>query len=103
MQRLAVKPGITGWAQVNGRDTVDLYDKVFYDREYVQKVSLGFDIKIILKSIGVVLGHHGIVDGKVEPQIRRESIVLLRESELTKNIVPSGFSESKCNHETETI
>ena len=28
-----VKPGITGWAQVNGRDTVDLYDKVFYDAE----------------------------------------------------------------------
>lgn len=98
-----VKPGITGWAQVNGRDTVDLYDKVFYDREYVQKVSLGFDIKIILKSIGVVLGHHDIVDGKVDPQIRRESIVLLRESELKKNAVPSGFSKSKHDCETETI
>lgn len=80
-----VKPGITGWAQVNGRDTVDVYDKVFYDREYVQKVSLFFDIKIILKSVAVVLGHHGIVDGKIDPQIRRESIVLLRESERIEN------------------
>ena len=79
-----VKPGITGWAQVNGRDTVDVYDKVFYDREYVQKVSLLFDIKIILKSVAVVLGHCGVVDGKIDPQIRRESIVLLRESELRK-------------------
>lgn len=77
-----VKPGITGWAQINGRDTVDIYDKVFYDREYVQNVSLSFDIKIILKSIAVVLGHHGVVDGKIDPQIRRESIVLIRESEL---------------------
>lgn len=84
-----VKPGITGWAQVNGRDTVDVYDKVFYDREYVQKVSLFFDIKIILKSVAVVLGHHGIVDGKIDPQIRRESIVLLRESELRKKTVKS--------------
>lgn len=80
-----VKPGITGWAQVNGRDTVDVYDKVFYDREYVQKVSLLFDIKIVLKSIAVVLGHHGIVDGKIDPQIRRESIVLMRESEQMEN------------------
>ena len=81
-----VKPGITGWAQVNGRDTVDVYDKVFYDREYVQKVSLLFDIKIILKSVAVVLGHHGIVDGKIDPQIRRESIVLMRESELLTHV-----------------
>ena len=91
-----VKPGITGWAQVNGRDTVDVYDKVFYDREYVQKVSLFFDIKIILKSVAVVLGHHGIVDGKIDPQIRRESIVLLRESELRKEV-----SQAKIDAEVE--
>ena len=91
-----VKPGITGWAQVNGRDTVDVYDKVFYDREYVQKVSLLFDIKIILKSVAVVLGHHGIVDGKIDPQIRRESIVLLRESELRK-----GASRAEMDAEIE--
>lgn len=98
-----VKPGITGWAQVNGRDTVDLYDKVFYDREYVQKVSLGFDIKIVFKSIGVVLGHHDIVDGKIDPRIRKESIVLLRESELRKNVAQSKFGESERDYEMETI
>ena len=81
-----VKPGITGWAQVNGRDTVDVYDKVFYDREYVQKVSPLFDLKIIFRSIAVVLGRHGIVDGKVAPKIQRESIVLMRESELRKEV-----------------
>lgn len=36
--------------------------------------------------MAVVLGHHGIVDGKIDPQIRRESIVLLRESELLTHV-----------------
>lgn len=77
-----VMPGITGWAQINGRDTVDVYDKVYYDREYVQNVSLKFDLKVIWKSIQVVLGRKGVVDGKIDPEFRKESIVLLRESRL---------------------
>lgn len=77
-----VWPGITGWAQVNGRDTVDVYDKVYYDREYVQNVSLKFDLKVLWKSVLVVLGRHGVVDGKVDPKFRQESIVLLRESKM---------------------
>lgn len=77
-----VTPGITGWAQVNGRDTVDIYDKVYYDREYVQNVSLKFDLKVLWKSVLVVLGRHGVVDGKVDPKFRQESIVLLRESKM---------------------
>ena len=76
-----MRPGITGWAQVNGRDTVDIYDKVYYDREYVQNVSLKFDLKVLWKSVLVVLGRHGVVDGKVGPKFRQESIVLLKESE----------------------
>lgn len=80
-----VTPGITGWAQVNGRDTVDIYDKVYYDREYVQNVSLKFDLKVIWKSVLVVLGRKGVVDGKVDPKFRKESIVLLRESRLVQN------------------
>lgn len=61
-----VKPGITGWAQVNGRDTVSTYDKVRYDREYLQKMSLWFDLKILWKSVFVVLSRAGVVDGKAE-------------------------------------
>lgn len=80
-----VTPGITGWAQVNGRDTVDIYDKVYYDREYVQNVSLKFDLKVIWKSVLVVLSRKGVVDGKVDPEFRKESIVLLRESRLVQN------------------
>ena len=79
-----VTPGITGWAQINGRDPVDVYDKVYYDREYVQNVSFLFDLKVIFKSIAVVLGHHGVVDGKIDPEFRKESIALMRESELVR-------------------
>lgn len=77
-----VTPGITGWAQVNGRDTVDIYDKVYYDREYVQNVSLRFDLNVIWRSILVVLGRKDVVDGKVDPEFKKESIVLLKESQL---------------------
>ncbi len=61
-----VRPGITGWAQVNGRDTVNTYDKVRYDREYLQKMSFLFDLKILWKSIFVVLSRAGVVDGKID-------------------------------------
>lgn len=90
-----VTPGITGWAQVNGRDTVDIYDKVYYDREYVQNVSLKFDLKVIWKSVLVVLGRKGVVDGKVDPEFRKESIVLLRESQLVQNRKVECTDENK--------
>lgn len=90
-----VTPGITGWAQVNGRDTVDIYDKVYYDREYVQNVSLKFDLKVIWKSVLVVLGRKGVVDGKVDPEFRKESIVLLRESQLVQNRKVECTGENK--------
>lgn len=90
-----VTPGITSWAQVNGRDTVDIYDKVYYDREYVQNVSLKFDLKVIWKSVLVVLGRKGVVDGKVDPEFRKESIVLLRESQLVQNRKVECTDENK--------
>ena len=90
-----VTPGITGWAQVNGRDTVDIYDKVYYDREYVQNVSLKFDLKVIWKSVLVVLGRKGVVDGKVDQEFRQESIVLLRESQLVQNRQVECTDENK--------
>ena len=43
-----LKPGITGWAQVNGRDEISLVDKVKYDKEYLERKSVLFDLKILL-------------------------------------------------------
>lgn len=50
--RFKVLPGITGWAQVNGRNNITLDQVVEFDKEYVEKASLWFDIKIIFKTIG---------------------------------------------------
>ena len=58
-----LRPGITGWAQVNGRDLLDDYDKVFYDREYLKHVSAGFDIKVFWWSVLKVLGRMDIREG----------------------------------------
>lgn len=59
----SVRPGITGWAQVNGRDELSLVEKVRYDAEYVEKRSLMFDIAIIFRTIGVVTRGEGYAEG----------------------------------------
>ena len=50
-----LKPGITGLAQINGRDKIDLEKKVYYDLIYKDKVSFIFDLKILAKTLFVVL------------------------------------------------
>lgn len=60
-----IRPGLTGWAQVNGRDELSNVKKATYDGEYAKKMSFGFDIKIFFKTIVNVLKHDGIVEGAV--------------------------------------
>jgi len=55
-----LKPGLTGWAQVNGRDELSLEDKVAYEKEYLERKSFWFDIKIILYTFTSVLGSKGV-------------------------------------------
>jgi len=47
----SVRPGLTGWAQVNGRDELDIPVKVAFDKEYIQKYSLWFDTYIIIRTV----------------------------------------------------
>lgn len=56
-----IRPGLTGWAQVNGRDELPIPDKVKLDAAYVAAQSLGFDLKIILLTCVKVLRRDGIV------------------------------------------
>ena len=58
-----VKPGITGWAQINGRDTLEIADKARFDGEYAQRVSFLFDVKCFFKSIISVLFRVDVVEG----------------------------------------
>ncbi len=62
----SVKPGLTGWAQVNGRDELEIPIKAKFDGEYIRKISFVFDIKIFLKTIIKVFKHDGIVEGTKE-------------------------------------
>lgn len=57
------RPGLTGWAQVNGRDDLNVVRKVKLDREYVERFSLLFDLKILFRSVKVVLCREGYREG----------------------------------------
>lgn len=64
-----VKPGLTGWAQINGRDELEIPDKAKLDGEYVEKISKGgirallFDVKCFLGTLLSVLRSDGVVEG----------------------------------------
>lgn len=59
-RRLHVRPGITGWAQVNGRNTLSWEEKIEYDVWYVDNYSFWVDVRILLKTMGAVLNQSGI-------------------------------------------
>lgn len=61
-----VLPGLTGWAQVNGRDELPIEVKAKFDGEYVKRMSLLFDIKIILKTFFSVFTAKGVMEGRHE-------------------------------------
>ncbi|WP_415980003.1 sugar transferase [Faecalicoccus pleomorphus] len=58
-----VMPGLTGWAQINGRDELEISVKAKLDGEYVQRMSFLFDCKCFLLTITSVLKHEGVVEG----------------------------------------
>ena len=58
-----VKPGLTGWAQINGRDELEIPEKAKLDGEYVEKLSFGFDMRCFLGSVGVFGGDDSVVEG----------------------------------------
>ncbi len=55
-----LKPGITGWAQINGRDEISLEEKVALEKEYLSRKSFWFDMKIILQTFTSVLKSDGV-------------------------------------------
>jgi O-antigen biosynthesis protein WbqP len=74
----SVRPGLTGWAQINGRDELEIPAKAKFDGEYVEKLSFGFDLKCFFGTIGSVLKSDGVVEGgngeieKMEKQKEKE-------------------------------
>ena len=62
--RCDVRPGITGLAQVKGRNSISIFDKISYDLKYIEDYSLLQDIKIIFLTIGTVFTKKGVDAGK---------------------------------------
>lgn len=58
-----IKPGLTGWAQINGRDELPIEVKAKLDGEYVQKISLLMDIKCVFGTVLSVIRQDGVVEG----------------------------------------
>jgi lipopolysaccharide/colanic/teichoic acid biosynthesis glycosyltransferase len=61
--RLAVKPGITGWAQINGRASLPWPERIELDLWYVEHRSLRLDLKILRRTVGMVLSGSGLYKG----------------------------------------
>lgn len=75
-----VKPGLTGWAQINGRDELEIPVKAKLDGEYVEKMSFGMDVKCFFGTIKSVLKSDGVVEGgtgemKKEAEEKRKETV----------------------------
>ena len=58
-----VVPGLTGWAQINGRDELDIPTKAKLDGDYVKQMSFRMDLKCFFGTIAVLLKSHGVVEG----------------------------------------
>lgn len=69
-RRFEMRPGVTGWAQVNGRNDLTWTEKIQYDIEYIDNFSIFMDIKILFKTVMVVL--------------KKDQIEFVKEDNLTK-------------------
>jgi lipopolysaccharide/colanic/teichoic acid biosynthesis glycosyltransferase len=75
-RRLSVKPGITGWAQVNGRNALPWPERIELDLWYVEHWSMTLDLRILRQTFGQVLGGAGMYKGSTggwEPPAQEES------------------------------
>lgn len=84
-----VKPGLSGWAQINGRDELPIEVKAKLDGEYVEKFGLWMDIKCFCGTIVSVIKGDGIVEGGT--------------GKMAKTVLKNNVSEGSTNKETSTL
>lgn len=84
-----VKPGLTGWAQINGRDELEIPDKAKLDGEYVQKMGLAMDAKVFIGSLHVFSKDDSVVEGGTG-EIKKSG---------KKSVVCRHYTDSKSNEE----
>lgn len=71
-RRMEMRPGVTGWAQVNGRNNLTWTEKIRFDIQYIDNFSLWFDIKVLFMTVGTVLGGKGIAFNKYDDLTARK-------------------------------
>lgn len=84
-----VRPGITGWAQINGRDELEIPVKAALDGEYVKKMSFAFDCKCFFGTIKAVFKHEGVVEGGTGELHKQQNVDsdIVNEAAATQEIV----------------
>ena len=70
-----IKPGLTGWAQINGRDALEISDKAWFDGEYCSRVSFSEDWKCFWGTIKLVLKRDGVIEGGTGKLHKSETVV----------------------------
>lgn len=68
----ALRPGLTGWAQINGRDELPIEVKARLDGEYAQNICFAMDVRCFFGTIGAVLNHKGYVEGGSSSRVEKE-------------------------------
>jgi perosamine synthetase len=76
-RRLSVKPGITGWAQVNGRNLLSWREKIELDLWYIDHYSFLLDLKIIIKTLAVIFKRQGLYASSLDDQISATQKVVI--------------------------
>jgi len=75
-----IRPGLTGWAQINGRDTVSIEDKARYDGDYVENLGVKMDVKCFIGTIVTVLKRDGVLEGGVKAAVDEKEVEVQRDS-----------------------
>ncbi len=76
-----VRPGLTGWAQINGRNLISWEEKFRFDLQYIENIGFMFDVKIFFLTIKKVFLREGIGQGESQP----ESLHILRKKQQLEN------------------
>ncbi|WP_346887116.1 sugar transferase [Clostridium sp. UBA1056] len=74
-----ILPGLTGWAQINGRDTVSIKDKARYDGDYVENLGVKIDVKCFFGTVISVLKRDGVLEGGVK-ELKEKEVEVQRDS-----------------------
>lgn len=89
-----IKPGLTGWAQINGRDELEIPEKAKFDGEYVQNMGFKMDAKVFLRSLHVLGGDDSVVEGgtgEIKKSQEGEDKVKLEDRKHTYSVLMSVY------------